>query len=317
MLTYADPAGSEDGVEPIVPDNINAVGTIYFASQLEALRAFEVADRLIEQFVQDRRGAAREAAPAALTDYAFNPDRLSLAERRHLYARTFGMPGAAAIEGEINLEFNDLWLRFVSSVAEASRQRAAGGGPRPPLLAQPHVRRAATALAANLSRHGSDSANVAAKQLHRIIEQLLRMLQAPDLLKALGAAGMWEVIERINAQQLGGAVDVARARTRAQAGSHIMAWLAAHAAELSGTPGAAAPGAKPPPPDADLITTVEHWLAASGIPDSVVEQSAQPSEAPPAVELMAELPTLGAELMEAVNRIEFDTRSRASGVRAL
>jgi hypothetical protein len=314
MLTDLDQASHHDTEQAIVPDNIKAVGTIYFAWQIEALRLFDVADQLAE--LATRRQLPVGIGPAAtlLMNYEFNPDRLSTDERRHLYARTFGATNRLAAEGEINRDFNDLWLSFVRSVVEFTRQQDTSGSPRPALLAQPTVRRAATALAANLSQHGSDSANVAAKRLHRTIEQVLHLLQAADVLKALDARTMSDAIDRINRQHLGGPVDIVRARTLAQNGMHVMTWLAAHAVDLRGAPGSAIADAKPRLPDADLIATVERWLEASGTPDSAADQSARPGEATSSTLPLDQLPTLAADVLEAVNRVEAEARSRRGGM---
>jgi hypothetical protein len=317
MLTDLDRTSLRHTELDIVPDNISAVGTIYFAWQAEGLRLFEVADRLAELATRRQLPLDSGSAASMLTNYEFNPDRLSALERQHLYARTFGAPGGAAVEAEVNLEFNDLWLRFISSVAECARQQGAPGSPRPPLLAQPNVRRAATALAANLSLHGSESAGVAAKQLHRTIEQLLQLLQSPEVSKALGVSNMWDVIDQINRQHLGGPVDIARARMLAKAGMHIMTWLAGHVVDLHGATDRPAPAAKTRLPDADLIATVDQWLKAHGGSADAVGQSAQPGEPPKATLPVIQLPTLAAEALEALNRVEADARSRPGGVCAL
>jgi len=305
----------QDTEQGLVPENIRAVGTIYVAWQLDALRIFDVGDRLVELSTRGQLPTGRGPAAATMTDYAFDPNRLSAVERQHLYERAFGAPGG--IEDEVNQGFSDLWLHFVTGVAEFARRRNAPGLPRPALLAQPAVRRAALALAVNLSRHGSDSANVAAKHLHRTLEQLLSLLKEPEVSKTLGVSNMWEVIDRVNRQYLGGPVEIVRARTLAQAGMHIMAWLATHAPDLHDAQSSNAAGANPPPSDTDLLTTVEHWLAASNLSGSAIEQSAQSSESPPKRAPLIQLPTLGADVLQAVNRIEADARSRAGGVCAL
>jgi hypothetical protein len=317
MLPDLEQAGRWNTEQDIVPGNISAVGTIYFAWKFEELRLFDVADRLVELSTRGQLPLGRSPAAAILTDYAFNPDQLSTDERRHLYARTFGETDRRSAEGEINRDFNGLWLRFVSGVAEFARRQSASGSAQPALLAQPNVRRAAVALAANLSLHGGESAYVAARQLHRTIEQLLQLLQAPEVSKALGVSNMWEVIDRINRQYLGGPVNIARSRTLAKTGMHIMTWLAAHAADLQGAPGFAAAGAAPRPPDADLIATIDQWLAVSGVSGVAVEQNAQRSESPAATLPLVQLPTLAAEVLEAINRVEADARSRPGGVCAL
>jgi len=317
MPAAPDPAGNPPTDHIIVPDNLSAVGTIYVAWQLEALRMFDVADRLVELSMRGQLPLGSSQAAALLTEYEFNPDRLSAAERQHLYARTFGAPSQAAVEGEINLDFNALWLRFVANVAESARRQSTARSPRPALLSQPSVRGAATALAANLSLHGAESANTAARQLHRTIEQLLNLLQAPEISKALGVHTMWEVIDRINRQHLGGPVDITRARTLAQTGAHIMTWLATHAADVNGVRSGTSAGANPSLPDTDLIATVENWLAASNQPERASVPRAQAGQSPQMPLPIVRLPTLAADVVQAVNLIEAAALSRASGVCAL
>src|SRR2546423_10769168 len=53
---------------------------------------------------------------------ALQPARLSDHERAQIYQRVLGAPGDASGEVKPNRDFEDLWLRFVSSVAQLGWQ---------------------------------------------------------------------------------------------------------------------------------------------------------------------------------------------------
>ena len=92
-----------------MPDNVRALEAAYFAQMLEELKAFDVADRLAELFesgmlpIGDRKGAQR----------LFEEWRSA---RANVPA---GSPGG---EPAPNRDFADLWLRFLSAVAQLERQ---------------------------------------------------------------------------------------------------------------------------------------------------------------------------------------------------
>lgn len=88
------------------------------------------------------------------------------------------------------------------------------------------VWRAARALAANASAHGADLVD-AVRRLSADANTLRAVLEAPDIQQAFGARGMWQEIDRVATLELGGAVDVKRLRSLAQAGSSIQQWLPA------------------------------------------------------------------------------------------
>src|SRR5687767_11056659 len=109
----------------IVPENIRAVGAIYFASMVEELKFFDVADRLVELYLDGRLAIGRSDARSLLDAYWRNASAtMSSAQRRDVYARAFGVRGGDD-ESLQNREFNDLWMRFVSSVSEFVKQEAA------------------------------------------------------------------------------------------------------------------------------------------------------------------------------------------------
>lgn len=203
----------------IVAENLHAVQAIYFAYQLEAMRAFDVADRLAELFRGGQLPIGRGRAGQLLQRYG-SDERLSQTERRSLYARALGVPGAEPGDGLPNREFAALWRRFAARAAAHDRHQDAA-------LVQ-----AARALAANASRHGAGLRN-AVERLARDANTLRAVLEAPEIRRAYGARDMWQVIEQVAARELGGAADTRDRRARALAGSAVLEWLADQAAALN------------------------------------------------------------------------------------
>jgi SpoVK/Ycf46/Vps4 family AAA+-type ATPase len=83
---------------------------------------------------------------------------------------------------------------------------------------------------------------------------MFAVLGEPELLQAFGARSVWQLIERVQQQELGGARNLARYRSQASAGSRIFDWLAA----TSGSAGAGGTAKD----DAGLVEAVERLLAA-------------------------------------------------------
>jgi hypothetical protein len=66
------------------------VQAIYFARQLEDMRAFQVVDRLVQQFRQGLLPLGSGTGAKLLRDYAKSGERLSAQERSELYFRALG-----------------------------------------------------------------------------------------------------------------------------------------------------------------------------------------------------------------------------------
>jgi hypothetical protein len=125
---------------------------------------------------------------------------------------------------------------------------------------------------------------------------MLALLSDPEIVQASGARDMWQVIDQVNTLELGGAVNVTRYRMRAQAGSVILQWLAAHADTLR-RPDVVTTNVSPG--DADLVEAVAQWLAVSGIQDSAVDQLAQPDASESAAPSPIDLPAIAQDLLQA------------------
>lgn len=278
---------SQTDVE-IVKDNLDAAQAIYFAFQLEAVQLFQVVERIVELFHQGLlpigRGGAGEKLYQMWRSQRPQPESV----RRNVYWRMFGAaPGGDAAEGEPNSDFLSLWMRFLVAVSAYARKHGASALITPRTDANAPVRNAARDLAANLSRHGWGGALFAAEQLTADTERAFDILGDSELQQAFGARDMWHVIDSVNTRYLGGARNVARIRTKAQAGRRIFDWLA----KLD----------QPSLQDnADFVDAVELWLAASATSDDAVEQYATPSDSPSMTAPVSCLPAIARDLLDAL-----------------
>jgi hypothetical protein len=319
----------------IVKENLNAVQAIYFAYMLEEMRAFQVVERIAQLYQQGSLPLGQGAAAEALRRYALAGNRLSSAERAHLYVKVLGARGVEGAPGgtegrlEPNRDFLSLWLRFLVSVAMYSRQRGVQDLLVPRTPANADVRRAARRLAANASLHGWGMAHFAAR-LTTEVERLTSLLSDPEIERSFGARDMWSVLDQVNRLYLDGAVNVARYRTQAEAGRVVLQWLTANADQL-GAAGTTAPGGTPgggtSTSNEDLASATEQWLGASGVTDELIDEYSQPGESPtlicPPVDLPAiDLSTMAQDLLGAVGLLAgglsgSDAAERLRGVVAL
>ncbi|HUL63341.1 MAG TPA: ATP-binding protein [Burkholderiaceae bacterium] len=182
-----------------------------------------------------RISVAQDAAQTPLQQ----PVQLSAQERAQLYRSVTGTTERASDEPAPNREFNDLWLRFIASVAQFGRHDLVAS--TAPGVTPESVRLATREMAA-----------VAAPRVH----------------SALAMRDQWQVIDQASAAELGGARNAARHRTLAEAGGTILEWLARHA-----------DGATPDATDKDLLNAAEQWLAVTGTSDAATHAYSQPQEA--------------------------------------
>jgi len=262
----------------IVADNIRAVQAIYSAALLEELKAFQVVDRLVELFQQGVLPIGRGRTGRNLFKYwKESASRMSERERKRLYARTFGLPGGEA-EVVPNREFNDLWIRFLASVAHlgAREETTESTTLKSETVSPEDIKAAARELAVNLSLHGFGWAGFAATELQKQIDDITRLLSAPEIVTTYGARDMWQVIEQVAANELGGAKSSVRYRTMLTSGATIIAWLAKNSRRLNSVKSGSIISAKAltgsqrnrgevrvtaNPMDRDLITACQQWLA--------------------------------------------------------
>ena len=281
-------------------ENLHAVQAIYFTFQLEEMRMFQVVERIVDLFRQGQLPLGRGYVSDFLYHYYQKAgERMTEGERRDLYFRCFGAPGGNPNIGEPNRDFNELWLRFLSAVSSFARQLSVDRMLRsnvPMAVSQEQVRKAGRDLAANLSRNGYGIAYNAAIEMQQSILDFKTVLTNPDLRNVFGARDMWQVIDLVNANYLGGTRNTHRFRTQSRNGAIVIRWLANHVQALTSIAGPVLlvdqivnpqlfrleSNHKPTlePTDWDLVNACEQWLAVGGVQDQSVEQYAQPIEAP-------------------------------------
>lgn len=284
----------------IVKENLNAVQAIYFSYQLEEMRLYQVVERIVDLFRQGLLPLGRGRVGDYLYRYYQKAgERMTESERRDLYFRCFGAPGGNPQAGEPNRDFNELWLRFLSAVSSFARQLTVDRLLRstvPMAVSQEQVRKAGRDLGANLSRNGYGIAYNAAIEMQQSILDFKTVLTDPDLRNVFGARDMWQVIDLVNANYLGGPRNTHRFRTQSRNGAIVVRWIANHVEALSNVSGPVLqvdqivnpqmyrvdPDHKPTvdPSDWDLVNACEQWLAVGGVQDQNIEQYAQPIEAP-------------------------------------
>lgn len=281
----------------MIRENLHAVQAIYFAYMLEEMRLPQVVERIVELFRQGLLPLGRgKAGDYLFRYYKMASERITEGERRDLYMRCFGAPGGDPNGNQPNREFNELWLRFVSAVSSFGRQLSVDRLLRanvPVSVSQEQVRKAARDLGASLSRCGFGIAYFAATELQTMILEYRDLLSDSEVRGAFGARDMWQVIDQVNSNYLGGARNTHRYRTQARAGAVIIRWIANNHQRLTNRFGEVIAlsaltnpqlrGSDQPtvePNDWDLVQACEQWLAVGGVQEESIEHYSQSVESP-------------------------------------
>ena len=307
------PSLEEASDADIIPVHCQQMGVFICGAMFDELKVFEVVDKLAELFQHGMLAISSGNAGKQLYKYWKDaPNRMSEGERRNFYAMTMGLPGGEATM--VNREFNDLWLRFVSSVSSFIRQNEVDKLLRaslPSPISHQQVRKAARDLAVNLSAHGYGMAHYAALDLQAQIKFMINLLGDQDIRANYGARDMWQVVDQVATLELGGAKTSSRYRTLATCGAIITAWLANNADRIrspggplididevrSPMPRTNGSKATTQPTDYDLVNACELWLADTATSDSVVDQMSQPREAPVMTSRPVPIPSIAREML--------------------
>jgi len=308
--------GESSGVT-IEKDNVRLMGPMIVSAMMDEVKAFQTLDHIVQRF-QDATLVrfSRDAGRKLYNWWREAPNRMSEMERRTFYAITLGLPGGEPTQF-MNGAFNDLFLRFVSSVSDLVRQKELDNVLRasiPLATHQQQCRKAARDLVENLSMHGYGMAFYAAQELSKQVNEIIEILNDPDIRANYGARDMWQVIDQVATLELGGAKSTSRYRTLATCGTIITAWLASNISRIMDTTGPIIdmnevrhPQPKPPgqkaithPNDYDLVNACELWLADSAVSDSRVEELTQPRESPATTSRPIQVPSMVQDMLNDV-----------------
>lgn len=299
----------------IMPEHCKLMGSFIFASAFEELKAFQVVDKLIELSQRGEIPLIRGAAGTQLYAYWRDaPNRMSEVERQNFYAMTLGLPtGQPGVA--VNTDFQDLWLRFVSSVSTLVRESRVENLLRsnlPLAVNQQQIKKAARDLANNMSSRGYGMAFYAAADLNQQIDDIIKLLSDKELQAAFGARDMWGVIDQIAQTELGGARNSSKYRMLATSGAIVTNWIARNAdrlrdatapmidlAEVQNPPArGSGETAVSKPTDYDLVNACEMWLADSAMGDDRVAQLSEPRESPQQTSRPIQIPSIARDLLE-------------------
>lgn len=293
----------------IEPPNVEAVGVVYTSQQLENLRLFDTVDRITELFMHGMVPIGFDVGGKALDNYYWTSEfRLSKAARLSMYGRVLGAAGTdVSKEVQPNRTFDNLLLRFISSLAEYDRQaRVADLFQKQGNLQTTgeQVRKAGRDLGTNVSLYGWAGTQTNARRLKTHILQALDILRLAPIQIAFGVSNPYQVIERVTASQFGSSPNIVKYRTMAEAGKAILNLVAKYAGAWSTNTGRPLfaptdPNGNPilqPPPDitpadqAVLILQATNWLAVAAVPNDQVDKMSQPAD----TGYSPALPTVGA-----------------------
>lgn len=299
----------------VVAENVYLMGPMIFASMFEELKAFQVVDKLIEMSQRGQISLPRGKAGTQLYDYWRQaPNRMSEVERQTFYAMTLGMPTGQP-GAQVNAEFQDLWLRFVSSVSSLVRENRVDALIRsslPVAINQQQVKKSARDLVSNMSLYGYGMAYYAAIDLQKQINEMIQLLSDPDLRATFGARDMWGVIDQIAQVECGGARNSSKYRTLATSGAIITRWLGDNLDRLRDptlpvlelkaieNPPARLLGqtATSHPSDYDLVNACELWLADSALDEVTQLNLSKPRLSPEQPSRPIQMPSIARDLLE-------------------
>lgn len=279
-----------------IKENLDGAQAVAFAAHCEDMNMFAVVEKCVDLFRTGLLPISRGKAGDYLYSYLKkSAERMTQNERLDLYRQVMGRnEGDPSMPG--NVEFKELWLRFIAAVSNFGRQLSVDKLLRsqiPIAISQEQVRKAGRDLAANLSVHSFGIVRFAAGELQQTILEYRDLLSDAELRACFGARDMWQVMDQVNANYLGGPRNTHRHRTQARASAVIIRWLANNSDRLAGRYGEVISvaaltnpqisGSDQPmlnPNDHDLVQACEQWLAVGGVQDASVELYSQSVESP-------------------------------------
>jgi hypothetical protein len=234
----------------LIGSQIRVVATLYWARELEEAGILPFVESIAQGVISGTWLAPIGAAIHPLVAFARRRDqRFTRPERQALFDRLFG-----GINGGGD-DFDRALRAFAEAVAAIGREPADQG------IAHLEARAAETGRTVGTiaSSGGVGVAGFAARDIVEQIRTALGLLQHPDLSRALGGGGPWQILMRHGQAALGRALDVMRRLSRARAGLALIEWIAREADGIER-------GRSRILRQAPIVSAAETWLAASGSP---------------------------------------------------
>ena len=235
----------------LIGAQIRVVATLYWARELEEAGILPFVESIAQGVMSGTWLAPIGAAIHPLVAFARRREqRFTRPERLALFDRLFG---AAAEDGAA--DFDGLLRSFAEALSAIGRE------PADQAIAHLEARASemGRAVGATATAGGVGVAGFAARDIVEQIRTALGLLQHPDLSRALGGGGPWQMLMRHGPSVLGRPLDVMRRLSRARAGLALIDWIAREADAIDR-------GRARIMRQAPIVSAAETWLAASGSP---------------------------------------------------
>jgi hypothetical protein len=231
----------------IAPAQLRAAATLFWCMCVEAAGLPALVDALADALWDGRLQLPIGGAGTRLMDYRRERDhhRFTADERRAIYDRLFGA----------STGFPEQWMALVNGLSELGRAPVDVGTGE--LAARISI--TALELAQGLSDRAVGIVGFAGREIVAHVQAALDLLRDPELSRALGGGGIWQIIRLQAPALLGRAVDPTPHIDRAQAGMTILEWVAARSSALEA--GSLAIGRADP-----VVRAADTWRAAGAVP---------------------------------------------------
>lgn len=209
---------------PISASGLHTAGALLWAAEIEAAGLPPFVEALGEQISTGRLLVTMDRGAELLARYwRDRQERHTPGERRALYSRLFGGVGAT----EPNDAFPPAWNALIAAILATD-----GLAQSPPSQLTARLGVAARVVAEPLSQRANGSARYDAHRILAHIDQCAQLLSEPDIARAFGGLGFWQIIQLYSPELLGRRIDPASHVSRAKAGLSICSWLADEADRL-------------------------------------------------------------------------------------
>jgi hypothetical protein len=233
QLAYPRLVNDFDG--SVIPSQLHASAELYFIYQMERMKLFDVVNALRRMF---QLGQIRiQRGPGARGLYIlekWRPIRYTRRDRMIAYRRAFNYGTMPAPAGAIvNRSFHYQLVAFMSAMSQYFRDYTIGQVIRGsdqiddrPFANIATIQRIGTDLRFNLDRASYGNILALTEEVGQYVQQVLELLDTPDIKKSFDANTKWDVIEVVSNRHLGGHAELSQRAKLAESGRRMLQYIA-------------------------------------------------------------------------------------------
>lgn len=221
--------------DAVIPSQLHAAAELYYIFQHEQMKVFQVVEVLQRLF---RLGKIRvQRGPGAQGLYRLEklkPMRYTRQDRMIAYRRAFNYGNAQPPAGAVvNRNFHRQLVGFMVSISQYFRDLLIGevirGGPlieQRPFGSIATIQRIGLDMRYALDRSTYGNIFSLAMEVGHYLNQVLEILETPDIKKSFDANTKWDVIEIVSNRHLGGVAEPSQRAKMAESGRRILKFAA-------------------------------------------------------------------------------------------